>query len=93
MIEKVLRGVKLCPNFTVTLSGLEGPEVPEADQVALLQLIPDRLDHGVKDSGGFRPGEAVLFPDHFGKFAVIHSFNRFSSSSIPLAISRRLTAG
>jgi hypothetical protein len=35
----------------------------------------------------------VFLPDHFGKFAVIHSFNRFSSSSIPLAISRRLTAG
>ena len=77
----------------MTLSGLKGPEVPEADQVALLQLIPDRLDHGLQDPGGFRPGEAVVLPDHFGKFAVIHSFNRLSASSIPLAISRRLTAG
>ena len=77
----------------MTLPGLEGPEIPEADQVALLQLLPDRLDHGLQDPGRFRPGEAVVLPDLFGKFSVIHSFNRFNSSSIPLAISRRLTAG
>ena len=77
----------------MTLPGLEGPEVPKADQVAFFYLVPDRLEHGLQDPGGFRPGEAVVLPDHFGQFAVIHSFNRLSSSSIPLAISRRLTAG
>jgi len=47
----------------VTLPGLEGLEVPEADQVALLQLLPDCLNHGLQDPGGFRPGEAVVLPE------------------------------
>ena len=85
--KEVLRSIKLRPEFSVTLSGLEGAEVPEADQVAFLYLVPDCLDHGLQDPGGFGPGEAVFLPDHFGKFAVVHILSTTSIVSV-LRLSR-----